>query len=691
MKSFFSTITGFTSLILFTSTQAAPLSNGESCAAIQKTDESTYFSVVGVQGTGVHPRQELRELEKDAETWNLFLQAFARFQAMDQSDKVSYFQVAAIHGAPFREWDGVKGNGSVGYCPHVSNVFLTWHRPYLALFEQVLQRKAVEIANEYPVGDAQDNALFVADRIRLPYWDWALDPRNSSEGVMPTSLSRQTTIVTFPNGTLGEIPNPLYQYSFHPLKYDDFSALAEYEFKYWNTTIRLPEDGTSIEATSRNDVANERATTAQPNNRDTLYKLLTTYQPFNQWSTTADGGNIGNVESLHNSFHNMFGLGNMGIVEASAFDPVFWLHHCQMDRIMAIYQYRYPDTWVEPASQPKGTYTFAANSVQNASSPLEPFHMNANGDLWTSALVRNWTSFGYTYPELISNPSNTTLTNTINKLYKPQIQGLDSNSTDNYSGATNSSVKATDWNAAVTMPADIQVSYSVRAFLGEPNADPTKWAIDPNYIGQVASTSSPRMRSNITFTANICLTSKLFEKFQAGELPSLKDEDVSAYLEKHFHWRIQALDYSEIPRSSPPKGLNVTVFNVPIHIPKNDTDVPKWTGSFDYKPEIHGNPPNTTGSGPSLAGAAGGWNATSGSWHWNNTDSAVGAGVAQPSLSSSVSLRVVESKTLGSAASSVTPGPGEAVEVVTMPDGQRVTKIVTVVVPVTVYVPAPTE
>lgn len=95
MKSFFTTLTAFTtSLSLIATTQAAPLSDGPTCGVPGKTDESTYFSVVGVQGTGVHPRQELRELEKDTETWNLFLQAFARFQAMDQSDKVSYFTVA---------------------------------------------------------------------------------------------------------------------------------------------------------------------------------------------------------------------------------------------------------------------------------------------------------------------------------------------------------------------------------------------------------------------------------------------------------------------------------------------------------------------------------------------------------------------------------------------------------------------
>ncbi|KAK7186486.1 hypothetical protein PSPO01_07443 [Paraphaeosphaeria sporulosa] len=683
MRSFYSALTGITaSISLLTSTEAVLLSNGTasnstvggSCSGVQKTDETSFYSVVGVQGTGVHPRQELRELEQDTETWNLFIQAFARFQAMDQSDKASYFQIAAIHGAPFVQWDGVTGAGLTGYCPHGSNVFLPWHRPYLALFEQVLQRKAIEIATEYPAGDAQKNALSIASRVRLPYWDWALNPGNNSEGVMPTSLRSESATVTFPNGTSREIPNPLYAYRFHPLRYDDFSALAEYEFKDWNTTIRLPENGTSPTATSRNDVANERATTAQPGNRDTLYKLLTTYQSFNEWSNAAGGSEIGNIEVLHNSFHNMFGMGSMGIVEASAYDPVFWFHHCQMDRLMAIYQYRYPDTWVEAASQYKATYYYEANSIQHANSPLEPFHMNANGDMWTSNLVRNWTSFGYTYPELAENPLNTTLTTTINKLYKPHTQGLDSsNSTGNSSGpVTNSSMKATDWNAQVKMPADIQVSYSVRCFLGEPSSDPTQWPTDPNYIGQVATTSSPRMSSNITFASTVSLTEKLYKKFQAGELTSLADEAVSAFLEKNFHWRIQALDYTEIPRSSPPKGLNVTVFNVPISIPKNDTDVPKWTGSKEFKPQIHGNPPKSAVGAP-LAGNTDGWNATSGTWHWSNADEAA----------ESSAIRQIGTPTFAAPSSSVTAGPGEAVEVTTLPNGQVVTHVVTVVVTVT--------
>lgn len=43
-----------------------------------------------------------------------------------------------IHGAPALTWADVNptpGNEHSGYCTHVSILFPTWHRPYLALYE----------------------------------------------------------------------------------------------------------------------------------------------------------------------------------------------------------------------------------------------------------------------------------------------------------------------------------------------------------------------------------------------------------------------------------------------------------------------------------------------------------------------------------------------------------------------------
>lgn len=118
-------------------------------------------------------------------------------------------------------------------------MFVPWHRPYLALFEQVLQLKAVEVAREYPAGGARDNALSLADKIRLPFWDWALNPKNG-EPVLPKSIMRQKATITFPNGTSGEVPNPLYQYEFHPLKYEYFSLLVSNSLLFFGKNINSP-------------------------------------------------------------------------------------------------------------------------------------------------------------------------------------------------------------------------------------------------------------------------------------------------------------------------------------------------------------------------------------------------------------------------------------------------------------------
>ncbi|KAF2264641.1 Di-copper centre-containing protein [Lojkania enalia] len=592
MKSFFASIAGAaTTLSLFSilnSVSAANITEELSQCGVPKTDENSYWSIVGVQGAGIYPRQELRQLEKDAKTWNLFLLAMAKFQAMSQEDKRSYYKLAAIHGAPFEPWDMVKGEGSMGYCPHGSNLFGPWHRPYLAGFEQVLHEHVVSIADSWKNEKEKREYQTAAMKFRLPYWDSAMDPPNSQEGVLPFSVREERISVNHPDGTTKEIPNPLYSYAFHPLDPEDFSSLN------WKTTLRLPVDGKAAVTTSQNGEVNSRVGAQQVNNRDMVYKLLTVYQPFNEWSNKANGGKIGNLETLHDGIHNSFGVGHMGIVEMSAYDPIFWFHHCNVDRLMAIYQHRYPETYVQDSTQARGTFAIPGGSTQGLKSSLPPFHMNAKGDMWTSETIRNWESFGYTYPELMGKPDNDTLTRDINRLYKASTQGLNKNNTltsreISYAQATNMTADAWDWMAEVNMPSDIRVTYAVRGFLGKPSDNPLDWATDPNYVGQVASLSSPRMDSDITVTANIVLTDKLAEKREAGELESFEQEDVIAYLKKEWYWQIQQVDGASISRMEPPKGLNVTIFSVPVKLPTSDNEVPVWTGAFEYHKDIKGN------------------------------------------------------------------------------------------------------
>lgn len=151
--------------------------------------------------------------------------------AKDQKDVVSWFQIEGIHGLPYIVWDGANDTiyPGAGYCTHGSNLFPTWHRIYVSLFEvrlysvpstsntlsnsytqqQVLQSNAIQIAQEYE--KSEQGWLEAAHALRSPYWDWA------SNTPPPDEIIRFKTIeIASPKGTQ-TVTNPLYAYKFHPI------------------------------------------------------------------------------------------------------------------------------------------------------------------------------------------------------------------------------------------------------------------------------------------------------------------------------------------------------------------------------------------------------------------------------------------------------------------------------------------
>jgi tyrosinase len=49
------------------------------------------------------------------------------------------------------------------------------------------------------------------------------------------------------------------------------------------------------------------------------------------------------LRQLHNSVHGQIG-GSMGLIENSAFDPIFWAHHSYVDRAWRLWQLEHPST-----------------------------------------------------------------------------------------------------------------------------------------------------------------------------------------------------------------------------------------------------------------------------------------------------------------------------------------------------------
>ena len=63
-----------------------------------------FFSVLGVAGVAgasIHPRLEIRQLEQNADQWNVYLLGLNRFQQMNQTDLLSYYQIAGENSYSF--------------------------------------------------------------------------------------------------------------------------------------------------------------------------------------------------------------------------------------------------------------------------------------------------------------------------------------------------------------------------------------------------------------------------------------------------------------------------------------------------------------------------------------------------------------------------------------------------------------
>src|SRR5689334_4522714 len=108
-----------------------------------------YYPIQGIKagfgpGNRVPIRREISEWSDSKDRVDqfqviLFLLALRHFQKLRPNSRDSYFQIAGIHGMPYRSWDEPSVTAQEaqrkGYCVHANALFPLWHRPYLLLYE----------------------------------------------------------------------------------------------------------------------------------------------------------------------------------------------------------------------------------------------------------------------------------------------------------------------------------------------------------------------------------------------------------------------------------------------------------------------------------------------------------------------------------------------------------------------------
>jgi tyrosinase len=60
----------------------------------QIPNSSGFTIVTGIQNTSPQPRLEIRQLERNADQWNIYLLGMRRFMRTNQTEKLSYYQIA---------------------------------------------------------------------------------------------------------------------------------------------------------------------------------------------------------------------------------------------------------------------------------------------------------------------------------------------------------------------------------------------------------------------------------------------------------------------------------------------------------------------------------------------------------------------------------------------------------------------
>jgi tyrosinase len=407
---------------------------------VSKRQTPSFYPIVGIRNKVVERRSITVLQTQYPDIFNMLVLAWRNLQLRPENRDLSYYQVAGIHGLPHIPWQypaSATVNPDYGYCTHGSALFLTWHRPYVLLLEQLLREEAVAIARNF-TGAAATRYQAAADNVRLPYWDWA---SKGTEARFPAVLSRTSITVTRPGAggaaTSATIPNPLYAYRFLSPQPSNFGLGA--------TTVRSSSVGSFDFGAST---------------RDATYRSFANAR-YNNYQDTAEG--------IHGGVHINVGE-DMAVVDTAGFDPVFWLHHCQVDRLFAMYQATHPGEAVTP--EPRSpTFALGGSGPDDIRTPLFPFR-NGDGREWNSDQIKTAQSiftYGYSYPEVPQGRSATDLrtftTGRINALYgpntaTPSFQGA-------RSGAASLPAARREWSINVLADrSDFTGSHRITFFLG---------------------------------------------------------------------------------------------------------------------------------------------------------------------------------------------------------------------------------
>ena len=328
-------------------------------------------------------RREIRSL---GDTWNdtmlWYAKAVHALRKRPVTKKASWRFLAAMHDFDHAGWInlGYLAKGEAlpkadvrkrywSQCQHQTWYFLPWHRAYLRSFEDIV-RDAIK-----SIDGPADWAL--------PYWNYS-DTKNPDARKVPQAFLDHKLPIKLPDGTTD---NPLFAKARHgrSVPKDDVDL-----------TKRIADnDFEGIDAGAGEGVGGPR----------------TIFSP--------SGEQEGLIEAApHDLIHGDVG-GRGGLMSdpaTAALDPIFWLHHANIDRLWEVWRHRDPRNknptdpdWLNGPTRRRAFALFGADEKDRPSNPKD---------------VLSTTALGYDYDDISDPLRGATRRSMRLEALAPQLEGL---------------------------------------------------------------------------------------------------------------------------------------------------------------------------------------------------------------------------------------------------------------------------
>lgn len=378
------------------------------------------------------------------------VRAWKMIKDLPHDDPRSFFVLGGFHGEPFLLRDAVDTLSETdiyaywgGYCNHGNVLFPTWHRAYVKKVEEALQSVVPGVMMPF-WDETNDESLdkgiprvltdetFELDGTTIPnplksfvipdeildnYWG-----DNANGGHSPYYKPKGYETVRYPRSGLVGSPEQAEKTKIHNAKYSD----PEENVDLLNSNVRIWLHG-----------GNPTPAAPDPHGVGIYARFASclrapNFTVFSNTTSAEAWNNMGNPHSVpledpHNDIHLSIGgfdlplpqfggedatsgqiagaNGDMGENNTAALDPIFFFHHCNVDRMFWLWQEQNPDKKVEIIEGYAGTNSsdsqgptpgIPPGTQLGMDTPLAPFK-KSDGNVYTSQDCVDIKSMGYTY------------------------------------------------------------------------------------------------------------------------------------------------------------------------------------------------------------------------------------------------------------------------------------------------------